>query len=206
MGLLVVFALALFCALGVLGLDVSRAVGARARLRTALDAAALAACKQAALVPEYRYTLLDGDGNETTDPSKAAVVRAEVVGFHCDLAGRDAQALAQARAAFGQNLSGGRDPLRDAREVSFSGGVRYDRPKTGKDGSTYYDEYRTEGSLAVRSYLLAGPLARWLAGGLVREGSPGGQGEEWAGYIVVSAEGTAQALPPPPPAAGAAAP
>jgi len=78
-----------------------------------------------------------------------------------------------------------------SRDYTATGGVRYDRPKYARDGSVYYDEYRFEGSAGVRAFLLAGPLARWLAGGPVREAP---ESTKWRGVIPLRAEGTAQAL------------
>ncbi|MCL0049733.1 pilus assembly protein TadG-related protein, partial [Peptococcaceae bacterium] len=50
---LLVYLIMIFCILGVLAFDYSRAHAIHARLQTAADAAALAACMKAEVVPEY---------------------------------------------------------------------------------------------------------------------------------------------------------
>lgn len=204
--MLAMYLIMIFCVLGVLAFDYTRAHAVRAGLRTASDAAALAACMQARTVPEYEYVMYDAAGNVTTDPEKAARVEAKIVGYHRDFQGVEAQALAAARDAFRKNLYGEKMPVKEAAvpagfappgsgsvsspDYTATGSVRYDKPKYTRDGEEYYDEYRFEGSVGVRTFLLAGPLGKWFAG-MVREAPPG---TKWQGVIPLKAEGTAQAL------------
>lgn len=204
---LIMYLIMIFCILGVLAFDYSRAHAVRARMMTAADAASLAASMEANVVPEYDYVLYDVNGNVTSNPEKAVRVEAKVAGYHCDLQGREGQALAAAREAFRKNLSGEKMPVKaaavpsgfaspDSGSIGSSdyaavGSVRYDRPKYTKDGSVYYDEYKFEGSAGVRTFLLAGPLAKWLTGGSVRKAP---QDAKWQGTIPLKVEGTAQAL------------
>ncbi|WP_027718084.1 pilus assembly protein TadG-related protein [Desulfovirgula thermocuniculi] len=211
---LIMMLVVLSCVFGVLGYDYSRAHAVRARLQTAADAAALAGAMQAEVVPEYKYVLVDGSGNETTDPEKAVKVKAKIVKYHCDLQRREAQARQAALAAFRQNLLGEKVPVYDVACPPAAGlvpnptpgyelqlGVDWSKPKYGSDGSVYYDEFKVSRAEAgVRSYLLV-PLFRRVAGGedafkeLVSAPRPSG----WSGAVRLGARGSAQALPPPPP-------
>jgi hypothetical protein len=198
----------IFCVLGVLAFDYSRAHAVRARLMTAADAAALAACMEAETIPEYEYKMYDPDGNVTDDPTEAVEVKAEIAGYYADLQNRQWEALDAARKTFAKNVVGHKMPVKSTAlpvwcassgsgniasgNYFANGSVMFDRPKYAKDGSVYYDEYKFEATAGVRTFLIAGPLGKWFAGAVQKDSS---LPEEWQGVIPVKVEGTAQALP-----------
>lgn len=205
---LVMYLIMIFCILGVLAFDYSRAHAARARLMTAADAAVLAACMEAEVVPEYEYEMLDSGGNVTSDPGQAVEVRAKIAGYHADLQNRQWAARAAAENTFRKNIFGEKMPMKGAAlppgyvpqgsdsaasgNYVAAGEVRFDRPKYARDGSVYYDEYKFRATAGVRTFLLAGPLGKWLAGAVQKDSS---LPKEWQGVIPLKIEGTAQALP-----------
>lgn len=209
---LILLLIALACTLGVLGFDFARAHAVRARLRTAADAAALAGAKQADPVPEYKYVMLDGSGNEVSDPEKAVEVRRVIVGWHADLQDPAVQVKARnaARETFAANLRGTKAPALDVAcppvgivpnptsGYAFEADVDWSKPKYARDGSVYYDEFKVSRAEAgARSFLLV-RLFRLVGGEDAFKplaDAPRPQG--WSGAIRLGASGTAQALPLP---------
>lgn len=215
--ILIFLLIALTCTLGVLGYDFTRAHAVRARLQTAVDAAALAGALAGARLPqaqkaEYEYVMYDGDGNVTTDPERAARIVAKVVGYHIDLQDPAVRAEAQraAREAFWRNLAGERVPVYDVAcprvdphpmpnptdGYRFEADVDWSKPKYARDGTVYYDEFKVfKAEAGVRAFLL-NKLFRLVGGKdafehLANAPKP----DSWSGAIRLGASSSAQALP-----------
>lgn len=172
---LLVYLIMIFCILGVLAFDYSRAHAIHARLQTATDAAALAACMKAEVVPEYKR-IVGADG-------KVRKVRV------ANLQNRQQQANLAAEEAFRKNFESYKMPVKDV-VIYYDGRVRSDKPKYTENGSRYYDKYTFEVTAGVRTFLLAG-LGEWFIEAIKRDPS---LPKEWHGVIPIRVESTAQAI------------
>ncbi|MGF7396210.1 Tad domain-containing protein [Thermoanaerobacterium thermosaccharolyticum] len=193
-----------FMALGVVGIDFSRAHAIRARLQTACDAATLAACQQANIVPIYKTEMYDANGNITNDPSTAVSVQSKIVGYHSDLSSNAAEAQKAADEAFIKNLQGVDIPLKSVilpqniainssdihnlPDLSISEGIDYNNPDV-VNGIPYYDKYYFNATVGVRSFLYSGVFKNWIGG--VKQSDT-----QARNYVLIGAKSESQALSP----------
>lgn len=206
---LLLLLIAMLCTFGVIGFDYSRAHAVKARLQTAADAAALAACMQAEPKPLYEYVFVDASGKETTNPSGAAEIKAKITGWYFDLTNKQTEALTAAKQTFAKNIEGCKMPVTHAVApygveslpnrlpgYGFDAHIDWDSPSYSPDGETYYDKYVIpEAEMGVRTFLLT-KLFRLVGGeDVFKEAEQAPAPPDWSGAIKIGAKSRAQAVP-----------
>ncbi len=169
----------------------------RERLKTATDAAALAACMQAKQIPDsINIVMVNGQ------------LKMIVPKWDMDLSDPDVQEAAAAAAAkaFSQNVLGtkmplsmvatppvaGLSPATSSAALPFQAAVDWNDPQQTASGITYYNKYVVRAGMAVKTMFTAGPFASSLFNNGIVKGSNYGQG--WGGAIPINAVGEAQAM------------
>ncbi|QSZ27595.1 Tad domain-containing protein [Aceticella autotrophica] len=173
---LMVIIFMMFATVGIVGFDYVRAHAVRARLQTACDAASLAACKQAVIMPMYKTKMYDSNNNETTDPSQAAKIQDVIIGYHADLKPvPPSQLKSVADSVFNKNMQGINVPVKSAlvpvgtggnssndtfesSKMNINEGIDFNKPYVCNANGQYY----YEANAGVRSFLYNGILGKWI--------------------------------------------
>lgn len=169
----------MFLVLGVVTFDFSRAHAVRARLRTAVDAAALAGVMTAQARCDYDYVPIDEDGDGVPDK-----IEQKLKAVHMSVHDKS-KADKEAGEAYSKNVPESSKWGVRTEPGSVKSSVLPDTYYKEKNGvHCYGDSYAYEAAARVKSFLMSGALVGWLAGV-----------DEKEREIPVKAKGTAQAVP-----------
>lgn len=184
-----------FLVFSVLSFDLTRAMAVRARLKTATDAAALAAAMTATKVADTWETV-DALGNPTNDQTKIAGVKNKH--WHMEIKDQTA-ALQAADDAFGKNgFSVSHNSVGPLSKVvtDVTRGTIYTSTSAQSATPAYQnDSYQYYAKVLVRPVFLNGAIASQLPGISVQAPDPNNPGNT-VNYIPVSATGTGSASLP----------
>ncbi|RJO62774.1 MAG: hypothetical protein C4542_02100 [Dehalococcoidia bacterium] len=179
MAVLFLYFMIIFLVLGVVTFDFSRAHAVRARLRTAVDAAALAGVMTARAQCEYDYVPIDEDGDGVPDRIEQKLKAVHMSVYDKNRADKDAGET------YGKNMPKSNKWGVRTEPGSIKSDVIPDTYYKEKKGvHCYGDSYAYEAVARVKAFLMSGALAGWLVGV-----------DEKEREIPVKAKGTAQVVP-----------
>lgn len=189
----------MLCALAVIGYDFARAHTVRERLKTATDAAALAACMQAQPIPDaVAINIVNGqpvmvvskwDMDLSNPNTRQSAAHAAAKALSQNLLGTE---MPLGMVAFPQVT--GLPPGASSSVLPYQATVDWSCPQQSAMGGTYYSKYRVTAGMAVKTLFAAGVFSHPLFRNGIVSGATYGQ--SWRGAIPIDASGTAQAISP----------